>query len=211
MVKHPYLKFGESTYAYGKVVSGLTNKALKIVQIPPVFDDDCVVELGSYSFSNASMTSVFIPKNILYISWAAFEGCSSLSEVRFEAGSRLEKIRGGAFSLCSQLKKIDFPSSVKEIQSSDWKAFREVSLECFSYLGTSTFPETIMFNSVSVIHVSSSYESDKLGKFPVTNDDQRCDVSQERFYPKRRLCNSPNIRYQCHTNNIILITIFLSR
>ena len=124
MVKHPYLSFSESNYSYGKTVgtqngdisgNGLTNKAIKILQIPPIFDDDCVVEIGTRAFAKTGITSVFIPKTVLAISWAAFEACSSLSEVRFEAGSRLVKVKGAAFNSCRQLKKIDFPSSVKEI------------------------------------------------------------------------------------------------
>ena len=220
MVKHPYLSFSESTYKYGKTVgtqngdvtgNGLTNKAIKIVQIPPIFDDDCVVEIEPRAFANTSITSVFIPKTVLRILWGAFENCYSLSEVRFEAGSRLEKVSAAAFNDCKQLKKIDFPSSLKEIQSNFWKVFLKVNLECFSYQGSYNFSDVQMFTSVSKVHVSSSYPSDKLGKIEVTKDDSTCDVSHERFYPKRRFCNSHIIRYQCHTNNLILITIFLSR
>ena len=218
MAKHPYLRFTDSTY--GKTVgtqngndygNGLTNKAIKIVQIPPIFDDDCVVEVGQRAFASTRITSVFIPKTVLRISWGAFEG-TLLTEARFEAGSRLEKINGAAFYLCSQLKKIEFPSSVKTIDSSSqYKVFLNVSLECFSYQGSSNFSNIYMFTNVSEIHVSSSYPSDELGRFSVTNDGKTCDVSHERFYPTRRLCNSHIIRYQCHTNNFIFVSIFLSR
>ena len=220
MVKHPYLNFSESSYAHGKVIgtsdtdvigNGLKNKAIKIVQIPPIFDDDCVVEIGVYSFSGTKITSVFIPKNVLVISWGAFEGASSLSDVRFEERSRLEKISPAAFKGCSQLKKIDFPSSVKEIISDYWKVFSCISLECFSYLGVSDFSDISMFDSVSAVHVSSNYGFDKFGIIDVIKDGEKCNVSSERFYPKRRLCNSPIIRYQCYTNHFMLMTIFLSR
>ena len=220
MVKHRYLNFTESTYSYGKVVgtskddvssNGLTNKAITVVQIPPTFDDDCVVEIGWYSFRWTSITSIFIPKTVLRISWGAFEGCSSLTEVRFEAGSRLERISGAAFNGCKQLKKIDFPSSVKEIGYGGWKVFNGIDLECFSYQGASNFSSVDMFKSVSVIHVLSDYQFEQLGNFCVNQDNATCNVSHERFYPKRRLCNSPNIRYQCRGNNFLLITIFLSR
>ena len=209
MAKHPYLSFKESAYAYGKAVSGMTNKAIKIVQIPPVFDDDCVVEIALRAFLKTSITSVFIPKNILVLTWGAFEGCSSLSEVRFEEGSRLEKVSGASFYGCSQLKKIDFPSSVKEIESISWMVFLEISLECLSYQGASDFSNINMFSNSPVIHVSSSYQSDKFGKVSVVNDNATCNVSHERFYPKRKLCNSPKIRFQCHANNFILMTLFL--
>ena len=219
MAKHPYLNFTESSYKYGKSVGtknaterghGLTNKAIKIVQIPPIFDDDCVVEIGVRAFGQTGITSVFIPKTVLVISFGAFEG-SSLSEVRFEEGSRLEKVCGSVFHGCNRLKKIDFPSSVNVIESSTWRVFHNINLDCFSYLGASGFSNIYMFANVSVIHVSSSYQFDKLGWINVTKDDKTCNISHERFYRTRRLCNSLVIRYQCHASNFVFMTIFLSR
>ena len=216
MVKHPYLYFSDSSNAYGKVVgtskntgngNGLKNKNIRIVQIPPVFDDDIVVEIGYYAFRWTKITSIFIPKTVLIISWGAFES-TPLSEVRFEKGSRLEKISWAVFFQCHSLKRIDFPSSVKEIASHyEYKVFADCSLDCFSYQGTSSFSSVSMFNNVSLIYVSFSYQSNKFGGIVVTRDNETCNVSRESFYPKRRLCHSPNVRYQCHTNSFVVIMI----
>ena len=125
MAKHPYLNFSDSTYATGKVVgtsdavkvgNGLTKTNIKIVQIPPVFDDELVVEIGTRSLQNTQITYVFVSKNIRYINWGAFES-TPLVEIRFEKGSKLEKINAAAFYNCKSLTKIDFPSSIKEIPS----------------------------------------------------------------------------------------------
>lgn len=197
MDNHPYLKFKQSNYENGILVSGLTNNSIKNVQIPIIFNDSCVTEIGEFAFRNANIASIFISKSVLVISWGAFKNCSSLSDVQFEEGSRLEKVCGSAFNNCSQLKIINFPSSLKEIESNEYKVFNGVNLECFSYLGTSNFSYIDMFSSVSIIHVSSDYAFDKLGYFDVTNDNVTCNIALEEDPPEQRLCTSPMVQYRC--------------
>ena len=218
MAKHPYLSFSESSYSYGKVVgtsnftvigNGLTKKSIKIVQIPPVFDDKCVVEIGFASFRYTTITSVFISKNVQYINWGAFES-SEISEVRFEEGSRLERINDAAFLYCKSLKKIDFPSSLQEIMNRGYGIFGQNILDCVSYHGIHDFSSMDMYKSSLVVHVSSKYSYDIFGKVKVTKDDQTCGISNQLFFPTRLMHCSPNIRYQCRTNLFLYTTFLLS-
>ena len=212
MAKHPYLNFSDSTYATGKVVgtsdfvkigNGLTKTNIKIVQIPPVFDDELVVEIGTRSLQNTQITYVFVSKNIRYINWGAFES-TPLVEIRFEKGSKLEKINVAAFYNCKSLTKIDFPSSIKEIvQDGEYYLFHSNTvLSCVSYLGTYNFESINMFSNTPAIHVSSSYPASKLGNVDITKDDSTCGISNERFYPTRNHFCTNIIRYQYKTNFI---------
>ena len=101
--------------------------------------------LGSYSFSNTGLTSVYIPQNCTYYTlsdgqtWIAgsfFQGCSNLTSVTvaspavgtqmFQACPSLttvtleegvETIENNAFSSCPELAEINFPSTLKSIGS----------------------------------------------------------------------------------------------
>ena len=112
MISHPYLNFSSSKYGRGKVVgtsefvsygNALTNANVKIIQIPQTFDDERVIEIGYRSFQSTKITSVFVSKNVKYINWGAFER-TPLVEIRFEKGSKLEKINCAAFYMCKSLR-----------------------------------------------------------------------------------------------------------
>ena len=215
MTTHPYLNFTDCKYRTGKVVgtsyhdfngNGLTNKSITVVNIPSAFDDVPIVEIGMHAFMYTSITSVFISKSVLLISWGAFECCSSISHLRFEEGSKLERIGGAAFKGCSRLKRIDLPSSVKQIDSNVWKSFMDINIICFSYLGAINFSNVEMFTSVAVVHVSPSYQFDLLGNVSVKKDNATCNNSYGCFYLTRGL-----YYYICNTNNFILIHILISR
>ena len=212
MAKHPYLNFSSSTYEIGKVVgtsdfekegNGLTKSNIKVVQIPPIFDDDIVIEIGARAFQGTQITSVFVSKNIRYINWGAFEN-TPLTEIRFEKGSRLEKINVAAFFNCKALTKIDFPSSLKEIENNkQYYLFHyNTNLSCVSYQGTSNFENIFMFSNTPTVHVSSSYPSSNFGFVSPVKDDQTCGISNERFYPTRKICCTEITRCHCKTKLI---------
>lgn len=79
------------------------------------------------AFQNCtSLLSITIPANCKLIKHAAFYGCSNLSVVEFEKGSKLETIKGayykhnilgyiGAFAHCTNLTSIVLPSNLNEI------------------------------------------------------------------------------------------------
>ena len=58
---------------------------------------------------------ITIPKNIVSIEDGAFESCTSLRKVMFEAGSCLQEIGDCAFVNCEQLKSIRIPRGVVNI------------------------------------------------------------------------------------------------
>ena len=76
-----------------------------------------IVAIGSNVFEENADTvkSVVIPASVTSIGEKAFSGCSSLTSVIFEYGSRLAKIDSNAFAGCSKLEQIVIPSSVTKI------------------------------------------------------------------------------------------------
>ena len=207
---HQYLVFSASAtyggYAVGDGSSnkgnGLSNKDIIIVQIPKVFETEKIVEIKRNAFQKTGITSIFIPKTIKYIGYAAFNDCSNLNDVRFEADSELEKLDEFVFSSCKALKKIDFPASLKKIESSyTYIIFWCTELTCFSYLGTSDFSDHYIFDSSSIaIHVSPSYKYSKIGKESYNfNDGSTCGVSNEPFYEENK---GINITYYANIRKI---------
>jgi hypothetical protein len=197
---HPYLLLSDSTNYPGKLLvgqsatsgsygCGLTDKNVKVIEFPSTFNGKEVVELGWYSFFRTGITSVFIPKTIYCIYQSTFEQCSDLSDVRFEEGSRVWKFGLYIFWRCYALKKIDFPASVTSIQSLNDECFGHVSLDCFSYTGTTDFSSLQnFFGTVTVVYVSNSYPSSTFAGKTVTKGTQTCGVSKEHFeVPTRTL------------------------
>ena len=174
-MQHPYLLLSDSEKYEGKLLvgekynsdssslgCGLTDKNVKIVNIPSTFNGKEITEIGAWAFKLTNITSVFIPKTVLCIYRSAFEACRKLSEVRFEEGSKLESFGECVFYYCRSLKKIDFPTSVTSISISSGFAFffYEAKLECFSYAGTTDFSLlNRFFSSETNIYVSEEYPS----------------------------------------------------
>jgi hypothetical protein len=195
---HHYLNFSESVTYPGKFVvgttsytsngNGLIDKRVKVINIPSSIYGIEVAEIGCRSFRQSGITSVFIPKTVLHICPEAFDSCKSLTEVRFEEGSKLEKLNLYIFYHCTSLKKIDIPSSVTNIlTSSSYLFFRYVSLECFSYTGTQDFSSlNYFFDTVTNVYVSNSYPSDKFSGKTVSKGTMTCGVSKEPFEVSRR-------------------------
>jgi hypothetical protein len=198
-MSHPYLRLSDSINYPGKLLVGesatscengyaLTNGKVKVVEIPSTFGGKEVVEIGCFSFFFSGITSVFIPNTVLCIYEAAFGGCGSLTEVRFEEGSRLWKFGIHIFWKCTALKKIDFPASVISIEPyTGWKFFQDVSLDCFSYAGTTDFASiSYFFDTVTTVYVSNSYPSSTFAGKTVIKGTQACGVSSQYFIDPTR-------------------------
>ena len=190
-MSHPYLNLSESETYPGKFVvgttarllpfgSGLINKSVKIVEIPQTFNGIEIAEIGYQSFTPLEITSVFIPKTVLHICREAFYYCTQLTDVRFEEGSKLQKLDEYVFYKCTSLKKIDFPASVTTILTySGGLFFYNVSLDCFSYSGTTDFSTLRnFFYSVSNVYVTTSYPSSTFAGIEVTKGTQTSDVGK---------------------------------
>ena len=82
------------------------------VRIPPTVyiggKDFRVTEIRSNAFKDSkNLTSVTLPDTNLYVIWTgAFRDCTSLSEIRIPDRNRDFYLNGGAFSGCTNLKKV---------------------------------------------------------------------------------------------------------
>lgn len=124
---------------------------------------------GAYSYVGCdgafsdctSLKSVTIPAKCETIGAAAFQNCTSLAIVRFEAGSVLKVIAGdrptseeyfGAFSDCTALKSITLPASCETIGKSAFEncsALTDLYVEKESKLSTI---EESAFSSCGLLH-----------------------------------------------------------
>ena len=102
-----------------------------------------------------SLTSIEIPANVETIEATAFKGCSSLTTVTFEKGSRLKKISASAFD-GSKLEQIEIPAKVTEIAGGtfkDYETLKTISFESGSQLksiGASAFNGCISLISIII-------------------------------------------------------------
>ena len=164
-----YLNYGDSSYKQGCVVIGtpnnvengnaLKNKSITIIQIPSYFNGKEVVEIDYGGFAGTNIEKVFIPKTVLFLNDCCF---SVLTELRFEEGSRLERI--GLYSICNikKLEKLDVPKILSQYNTIkgalEYPGFyRLSSLTCISYLGATDFSSydflEIMFQRISMFLV----------------------------------------------------------
>jgi hypothetical protein len=90
------------------------------VVIPAKIEGYPVLEISEFlgyrgaSFFEMPITSVVIPKNIIYIGKRAFENCMALKAVTLP--DTLEVIETGVFKNCKALTKIELPKSLKVIE-----------------------------------------------------------------------------------------------
>ena len=118
-----YLSF--SSYNNGKVVGKHTAGSygngyksgmfVKDVIVPETYQNVKVIEIEYYSFRSTSIESIFIPRYVKEILYAAFYECKSLMHITFDAKSELSKIGTNAF-YCTKLSSFNFPSSFSSIE-----------------------------------------------------------------------------------------------
>ena len=97
------------------VLKKYTGKGENVVTIP-----NSVTEIGKNAFEGcSSLTEIKIPNDVTTIGDWAFLGCSSLTEI--EIPNSVTEIGDSAFKDCSSLKNITIPDSVKTIGKNIFK------------------------------------------------------------------------------------------
>ena len=114
--------------------------------------------IASFSFDYSHVAAIEIPASVTVIESYAFENCSELTSVIFEADSALTIIEDNAFENCRSLATIEIPANVTRIDN-------DVFRDC-DYLKSITFA-----NTEGWYHITSS------GDEPITVTDAEKNVS----------------------------------
>lgn len=93
----------------GGVLAAYKGNASKVV-----LPEGVRVIAGEVFQNHSEITSVVLPESLISIGEAAFEGCSSLSEIQFAGESGLESLRDRAFAGCA-ITEATLPASVKSL------------------------------------------------------------------------------------------------
>lgn len=156
-------------------VTGLGSYTGDTVQIPPTYNGETVVAIGSKAFSeNGQLKHIVIPDTVTVIRdcaftycWslesvimgngvteigaAAFQSCNNLGDIEFS--KNLKVIGDSAFEMCSNLYEIDLGQQVQSIGS---RAFRDIRASDFTIpesvteLGTDIFGPNVSFATLTV-------------------------------------------------------------
>lgn len=74
--------------------------------------------ISNLSFTDSSITDIFIPPSVTQIGKGAFSSCNNLKSITFSSKSNLEIIESHAFAF-SSLETITIPSKVNHLNE-DW-------------------------------------------------------------------------------------------
>ena len=100
------------------VLTGVSSTVTGAVVIPNVINGIVVTQIGDVCFkNNTNITSVAIPSTVTEIGLSAFDGCTNLAAVTFDAGSQLAVISTYAFYDCTSLTGFTFPAAVTNVAS----------------------------------------------------------------------------------------------
>jgi len=103
------------TSGKGVAVSGIKNKNLTEIEIPPEIEGKPVVGINENAFSGMTkLKKVKIPKSVTSIGKRAFYECTALTEIDIPEGVMTLGTR--AFEKCSSVKTLKIPSTVTKIE-----------------------------------------------------------------------------------------------
>ena len=135
-----------------------------------------IVHIKKYEYDNNNLIkTIIIGSSVQTIGeWVFFE-CRNLEEIIFEEPCQIKKLEKACFANCSNLRKINLPSSIEEI---DRYAFSACPLETIILRGPCRIgEECFRINALTYLHIADSIQ--KLNHSP--------------FYQKTNLplCDSP--------------------
>ena len=93
-------------------------------------EDYPVTYIGGEAFKESAVTKVTVPGSVTHISWSAFQGCASLSEVNLSEG--LQEIGSNAFQ-GSAVTSLTIPGTVTRVQTSAMEAMTSLTKLTFAY------------------------------------------------------------------------------
>ena len=106
---------------------------------------------------------VIIGSSVQTIGSWAFVACRNVEEIIFEEPCQITKLTHGCFADCSNLRKIDLPISIEEI---DYGAFVYCPLETVILRGSCRIEaECFCVNSLTYLHIADSIQSLKEESF----------------------------------------------
>lgn len=123
----PESAFQYSSSASGAVITKYVGNYLDVV-IPPYLGGLPVVEIGSDSFSDATVRSVKVPEGIAKISDRAFFFCQDMDSI--DLPESLQIIGGNAFYGCLSLTRLYIPANVISIDclTFGWTSLKEINV-----------------------------------------------------------------------------------
>ena len=113
------------------------------------------IKINEY-YINHSIKTIIIGSSVQTIGAWAFLRCQNLEEIIFEEPCQIVKLTYGCFATCSNLRKIDLPSSIQEI---DRYAFvycplERVILRGPCHIGANCFRT----NALTYLHIADSIQ-----------------------------------------------------
>ena len=123
----PESAFQYSNSSAGAVITKYVGNYLDVV-IPPYLGGLPVVEIGSDSFSDATVRSVKLPEGVAKISDRAFFFCQSMDSI--DLPESLQIIGGNAFYGCLSLTRLYIPANVISIDclTFGWTSLKEINV-----------------------------------------------------------------------------------
>ena len=123
----PESAFQYSSSAAGAVITKYVGNYLDVV-IPPYLGGLPVVEIGSDSFSDATVRSVKLPEGVAKISDRAFFFCQDMDYI--DLPESLQIIGGNAFYGCLSLTRLYIPANVISIDclTFGWTSLKEINV-----------------------------------------------------------------------------------
>lgn len=123
----PESAFQYSSSAAGAVITKYVGNYLDVV-IPPYLGGLPVVEIGSDSFSDATVRSVNVPEGVAKISDRAFFFCQDMDYI--DLPESLQIIGGNAFYGCLSLTRLYIPANVISIDclTFGWTSLKEINV-----------------------------------------------------------------------------------